>query len=51
MAGHAYKAAVDELDTGVGRELVCHLVRAVNIRITADGIGCPFPDDCPGTCW
>jgi hypothetical protein len=22
MAGHAYKAAVDELDTGVGRELV-----------------------------
>jgi hypothetical protein len=23
MAGHAYKAAVDELDTGVGRELVC----------------------------
>ena len=21
MAGHAYKAAVDELDTGVGREL------------------------------
>jgi amphiphysin len=22
MAGHAYKAAVDELDAGVGRELV-----------------------------
>jgi hypothetical protein len=23
MAGHAYKSAVDELDAGVGRDLVC----------------------------
>lgn len=24
MAAHSYKRAVDDLDTGVGRELVCH---------------------------
>lgn len=28
MAGHAYKRAVDELDTGVGRDLVSRLSEA-----------------------
>jgi hypothetical protein len=26
MAGHAYKSAVDELDNGVGRDLVCFVL-------------------------
>lgn len=25
MAGHAYKRSVDDLDQGIGRELVCQL--------------------------
>jgi hypothetical protein len=30
MAGHAYKAAVDELDAGVGRDLVCLAASAIH---------------------
>jgi hypothetical protein len=33
MAGHAYKSAVDELDAGVGRDLVC-LAYTVRIELT-----------------
>lgn len=33
MAGHAYKAAVDELDNGVGRDLV-------RLAATVDGDWC-----------
>jgi hypothetical protein len=29
MAGHAYKSAVDELDAGVGRDLVSSCLRLV----------------------
>jgi len=31
MAGHAYKSAVDELDAGVGRDLVSSLYVRVDI--------------------
>lgn len=54
MAGHAYKAAVDELDTGVGRELVCSqlaLYSAPPSASQADDVGCSFPDDGTGARW
>jgi hypothetical protein len=34
MAGHAYKSAVDELDAGVGRDLVSLGVLGPKIKLT-----------------
>lgn len=34
MAGHAYKSAVDELDAGVGRELVSVSYRNIPSNIS-----------------
>jgi hypothetical protein len=43
MAGHAYKAAVDELDAGVGRDLVSAVTCNVQ-ELTV--IGRTIPSDC-----
>ena len=51
MAAHAYKRAVDDLDTGIGRELVRpSLVTSLRICIRKDlGTGSPVSHDRYGT--
>lgn len=45
MAGHAYKAAVDELDVGVGRELVSPTRSFIIGAELANTPGRTFQDD------
>jgi len=48
MAAHAYKQSVDDLDQGIGRELVRCDVGLSNIFNPSNFIGCTIPNHDPG---
>ena len=51
MAAHAYKRAVEELDTGIAREMVCGCCLSVRTPSDLNGTiaGCPIQTDDYGT--
>lgn len=49
MAGHAYKAAVDEMDAGVSRDLVSLALALDQMGYSSSYIGRSIPSDSLGT--
>lgn len=49
MAAHAYKRSVEELDTGIGREMVCPPDHDVSMILNTTIVGCSVSTNDHGT--